>query len=456
MCARPRRRGGDGEDDALAGAVEHAEELGILVLQAQPVESEIRLSFPGVGDLLDPVLDMALAPLPAAQRNALSRALALGDEEGPAVEPRALRVALLSAFRLLAEEGPALVAIDDSQWLDHASSSGLAYAVRRFRAEPVGLLLSRRSGVESALLNELLRSPVRERFTRMCVGSLDARALGRVVQGQLGSSLPRPLLAEVHEASGGNPFYALEIVRMLRRSDIAVEAGQPLPVPESLHELVHARLLALPPESRDYLLAAAAHAHATVARTEEASGVERATGLAPAVAAGVVELASDRILFTHPLLAAGAYEVADPLRRLAVHARLAELLEDPEARAWQLAASVTEPDEDVARERAGRRSCPRSWRPAAGRAASRPRVRAHASSRRRRRPHTGCRRGLPPLRIRRLAASGGAARRGGVTPSSGDAPCTRRRPTRTRPFLRSSVRRRRPLPSGRGGGRGRS
>jgi DNA-binding CsgD family transcriptional regulator len=341
---------GMGKTTLWRAAVDHAQELGILVLQAQPVESETTLSFAGVGDLLDPVLDMALAPLPTVQRKALSRALAVGDEEGPAVEPRVLRVALLGAFRLLAEEGPALVAIDDSQWLDYASSAGLAYAVRRFRAEPVGLLLSRRSGTESALLNELLRSPVRERFTRVHVGALDALALGRVVQGQLGSSLPRPLLAEVHEASGGNPFYAVEIVRMLKRSDVPVEAGQPLPVPESLHELVHARLLALPPESRDYLLAAAAHAHATVALTEEASGVERAIGLAPAVAASVVELAGDRIHFTHPLLAAGAYAVADPLRRLAVHARLAELLDDPEARAWQLAASVTEPDEGVARE----------------------------------------------------------------------------------------------------------
>ena len=128
--------------------------------------------------------------------------------------------------------------------------------------------------------------------------------------------LPRPLLAEVHEASGGNPFYALEIVRMLRRSGVSVEAGQPLPVPESLHDLVHGRLLALSPESRDFLLAAAAHAHPTVAITEAASGVGRDVGLTPALEARIVELDGDRIRFTHPLLAAGAYETADPLRRI--------------------------------------------------------------------------------------------------------------------------------------------
>ena len=148
--------------------------------------------------------------------------------------------------------------------------------------------------------------------------------------------------------SGGNPFYALEIVRTLQRRGVAVDGGQPLPIPESLHELVHGRLAALPQESRDFLLAAAAHAHPTVAVTEAASGVDRETGLRPALEARVVQLDKDRIRFTHPLLAAGAYETADRDRRSRVHARLAELLDDQEARAWQLAASTGSPDQVVA------------------------------------------------------------------------------------------------------------
>ena len=119
-------------------------------------------------------------------------------------------------------------------------------------------------------------------------------------------------------------------------------------MPESLHDLVHGRLLALPLESRDFLLAAAAHAHPTIAVTEAAAGVTREVGLTPAREAQIVELDGERIRFTHPLLAAGAYETADPLRRAEVHARLAEILEDPEARAWQLAAASDRPDAAVA------------------------------------------------------------------------------------------------------------
>jgi hypothetical protein len=234
------------------------------------------------------------------------------------------------------------------QWLDTASAGALAYAARRLRDERVGVLLSRRTRLESLLPDELRRCLPGGRFAVVDVGPLDVAALHRVVQEHLSVTLPRPLLSEVHQAAGGNPFFALEIVRTLQRSGVSVEAGQPLPVPDSLQDLVHGRLLALPQQSRTFLLAAAAHAHPTVAVTEAASGVECDVGLPPALEARLLEMDGERLRFTHPPLAAGAYEIADPLRRREIHARLAELLEDPEARAWQLAASVDRSDEAVA------------------------------------------------------------------------------------------------------------
>ena len=339
---------GVGKTTLWRAGVTEGEALGLRVLEARPAESEIALSFSGIGDLLDPVLGEALAPLPAPQRRALCRALVLEEDEGPIPDPHAVGVAVLNGLRALAEKRPLVVAVDDVQWLDAASSSALAYAARRLRAEPVGILLSCRAPLESDLLSELRRSLPRGRIRETDVGPLDRGALQRVVQEHLGIVLPRPLLAEVHQASGGNPFYALEIVRTLQRGGVSVEAGQPLPVPESLHDLVHGRLLALPQESRDFVFAAAAHAHPTISITEAASGVGRAVGLNPALEARIAELDGDRIRFTHPLLAAGAYEAADPVRRAEIHARLAELLEDPEARAWQLAASVAWPNETAA------------------------------------------------------------------------------------------------------------
>jgi DNA-binding CsgD family transcriptional regulator len=336
---------GMGKTTLWRAGVEMARTVGVRVLQAEPAESETTLSFSGLGDLLDPVLEEALAPLPAAQRGALAHALVLEDAEGVELDAHAVGVALLTALRGLCDARDLLVAVDDVQWLDAASASALAYATRRLRGERVAVLLARRSGEDSTLVDELLRSG---RLGALRVGALDLASLYQVVQGQLDVALPRPLLAEVHQASGGNPFFALEIVRTLGRSGVSVEAGKPLPVPDSLHDLVHRRLLALPQESRDFLAAAAAYARPSISVTEEASGVDRAVGLSPALQARVVESRGDEIRFTHPLLAAGALEATDPVRRREIHGRLADLLDDPEARAWQLAAATERPDAEVA------------------------------------------------------------------------------------------------------------
>ena len=339
---------GVGKTTLWTEALALAEAHGLRVLHASPAESETTFSFAALGDLLDPALDEALA---AAARRAATRSV-MGARARRRRRPDSIHTRSASRRSIRCEhlpsDQPVLIAVDDVQWLDAASAGALAYGARRLRVERVGILLARRHGSESGLIAQLQRSLPIDRVTMVEVGPIDSATLHHVVQEHLGVSLPRPLLAEVQHASGGNPFYALEIVRMLRRSGISVEAGQHLPLPESLQDLVHGRLFALPEDSRRYLLAAASHAHPTIEITEAASGIARHAGLEPALEFRIVELDGERIRFTHPLLAAGAYEVADRELRRETHARLAELLEDPEPRAWQLAASVVDANEDVA------------------------------------------------------------------------------------------------------------
>jgi DNA-binding CsgD family transcriptional regulator len=338
---------GMGKTTLFDACVTDARESGALVLVARPAESETELSFAGLGDLLAGTFADVLDSLPPAQQRALSRALVLDDEEDAPSDPRSIGVAVQSALTTLGASRVTLVAIDDVQWLDEASAGALSFACRRLEDARVGVLLARRSGLSSSLVADLVRS-LAGGVQRVDVGPLDVAALHLLVQDRLGATLPRPLLAEVCQASGGNPFFAIEIVRTLQRRGASVEAGQPLPVPDSLHDLLDERIRALTPESRDFLLAAAAHAHPTIAITEEAMEVDAETGLRPALDAGIVELDGSRIRFTHPLLAACAYETADPLRRRFVHERLSQILEDPEARAWQLAAATDDADEEVA------------------------------------------------------------------------------------------------------------
>ena len=125
--------------------------------------------------------------------------------------------------------------------------------------------------------------------------------------------------------------------------------GEPFPVPQSLRELVRDRLEHLQPAARETAEVVAALPQPTVDRVEAALGqAGDADGLGQALAAGIVEIAGDRVRFTHPLLGSIVYSEASPARRRELHARLAALAGDIEERARHLALAATAPDRECA------------------------------------------------------------------------------------------------------------
>jgi DNA-binding CsgD family transcriptional regulator len=216
----------------------------------------------------------------------------------------------------------------------------------------INLLLSRRSEPGAELPLGLARALPEERVARVAPGPLSLAALHHIVSLRIGVSLSRPLLARLGDASGGNPFFALEIARALERSADHYAPGEPLPVPRNLEELVEARLRGLSPPARQVALAAAAVPHPTVTVL---AGAVPATddfrvGLVEAEEAGILVPERERIRFTHPLIASVIYGSASHERRRQLHERLAALVEDSEERARHLALATTEPDEVVAAE----------------------------------------------------------------------------------------------------------
>ena len=146
--------------------------------------------------------------------------------------------------------------------------------------------------------------------------------------------------------SGGNPFYALELARALGADGAVRDPTQPLPVPERLEELVSARLDGFEAPTREVLVLASADARLTPAQLAGA-GIEP-DALDPALAANVIELAGGSVRLTHPLLASVLYQGLPADERQRVHRRLAEIAEDPLARARHLALSTDRPDADLA------------------------------------------------------------------------------------------------------------
>lgn len=331
---------GIGKSTLWRAAVEEASGTGCRVLSSRPAEAERGLAFAGLGDLLEPVLDNVLPSLPPPRRRALRVALLLEDAGSP-VDPRALGVAVRSAVELLASDEPLVVAVDDVQWLDPSSAAALAFALRRLGAGVV-VLLARRvgEGIEPSPLEHALDAGDVERLR---LGPLSVGAIQMVLRDELDRVFARPTLLRIHEASGGNPMYALELASALGAD---VDPTQPLPVPETLEELVDARLTGLPKATREGLVLVSALGHASLKLLQAAGVTEGA--LDPAVTARVVELVDGTVRFTHPLLSSVLYQgVPAPTRRRA-HGALANVVVDPLERARHLALATEQPDPAVA------------------------------------------------------------------------------------------------------------
>ena len=202
---------GIGKTTLWRHGVARASARGFRVLTASPVASETTMSYAAIGDLLDDVPGVE-ENLPPPQRHALRVALLLEDPIDAAANERALASALLNTFRALAAEDPLLIAVDDIQWIDSSSAEALAFAVRRLRRSPVAVLLARRGASQASPLEQALDSQLN---VRVELGGLSTGALHRVLTMRLGSGLPRPVLRRVHDATGGNPFFALELARAL-------------------------------------------------------------------------------------------------------------------------------------------------------------------------------------------------------------------------------------------------
>ena len=335
---------GIGKSTLWRAAVEDARRRGLRVLVSRPAESEQRLAYAGLGDLFENVLDEVLPGLSPPRRRALEVALLVEDAAGGPVDQRALGVAVRSALEALAED-VLVLAIDDLQWLDASSASAIGFALRRLPEARILLLWTRRLG-EPEQSTAFEGALDQDRVERVRVGPLSVGATHQVLRSLLAGGVPRPTLLRLHEVSGGNPFYALELARALGGDDSVRDPTQPLPVPARLEELVSARLHGFTGATRDALVLASADARLTPAQLADA-GIER-EALEPALDERVIELADGTVRFTHPLLASVLYQELPARERQDAHRRLAGLVEDPLAQARHLALSTVRADAELA------------------------------------------------------------------------------------------------------------
>ncbi|HLH46500.1 MAG TPA: AAA family ATPase, partial [Acidimicrobiales bacterium] len=338
---------------------------GFEVIWARGVQSEAQVPFAGLSELLRPTLG-SLADIPSAQATALEAALALIP--GRPEDRFAVGAATLSLLAARAEAAPLFVVVDDVQWIDGSSADALAFALRRLLADRAAALLAARLG-EASLLD-------RTDLPRIVLAGLDA-ASACAVLARSGAAVPPDAAERLWRHTGGNPLGLLEAARHVDRWPPGLPLDTPLPVVTGVSEGYLSTVRRLPDDCRLLLLLAAADDVgdlAVLARAGERLGVELA-GIGPAEGARLVEVAGDRLEFSHPLVRSAVYGEATPADRRRAHRALADALPDAEAdrRAWHLALAALGPDEAAASalEQAGARARRRSAYDVASRALER-------------------------------------------------------------------------------------
>ena len=331
---------GMGKTVLLADAADRAREAGLRVLPVTGRESEAKLAFAGLHQLLRPVLPSA-AGLPARQAQALLGALGItADPVAP--DPLLTGAAVLTLLSDLSEHAPVLVVADDAHWLDRSSLDALAFAGSRLDAERVVLLVGARG----------LAPPFGfdRGFPELHLEPLSAADAGRLLERQ-----PHPPRGRAREQvlaqAAGNPMALIELAKAIAADPAAGRrwAAEPLPLTDRLSAVIISRFAALPERTREVLLlAAVADGPDLGAAARRGSGPD-ARALAPAEQLGLVTVDRAGVHFSHPLVRSAIYHSTPFAQRAVAHRQLAEALQDrPDRRAWHLAAAALKPDEHVA------------------------------------------------------------------------------------------------------------
>jgi len=272
------------------------------------------------------------------------------------LEPDEARTRLLEALcrvtlALAHGERPLLLCLDDLHWADSATLDWLICLARRMAdqrrfeqpsAAGAILILGTYRTSEQEAVAHLRRNLVRLGvLAELRLTGLQSDAILEIVHHLTG---PRPgavaLSERLRAATGGNPFFLLETLRILLEADKLPEdltMLEQVPLPDSVREAIEARLMRLKPRTRQVLEAGAVlgpsfdfdMVHHTAGRGE----LETVDALEEAVARQFIAEHPHGYRFEHTLVRQAIEGTLGPVRRHLLHRRAARALEQLQPRA---------------------------------------------------------------------------------------------------------------------------
>jgi DNA-binding CsgD family transcriptional regulator len=238
---------------------------------------------------------------------------------------------LLGALGRLAAKSPVVFIVEDLHWSDQSTRDLLAFLVRNLHDAPVMLVFTYRSDEvhrRHPLLPFLAEVGRADRVERLELAPLDRRESADQLRAIAGHDLDDALIDSIHLRSGGNAFFAEELLAA------SGEDGRG-ELPPTLRDVLLARLVDLDEPTHEFLRVASAAGQrvdpallAAVTGMDEAAlyealrvCVERQI-LVPDPTAG-----TERYAFRHALLQEAVYDDLLPGERTRLHSNFARTLE---------------------------------------------------------------------------------------------------------------------------------
>jgi len=233
---------------------------------------------------------------------------------------------------------PVLLCLDDLHWADGATLDWLVYMGRRLRGSRL-LVIGAYRAEEADAVGELRRGLARLGvLSEMRLSGLDANAVLALLRHLEGHVPGDQALADrLQKATGGNPFFLLETLRVL------IEAGrlpgdladlEDLPLPDTVRQAVEARLERLSPVARQVLEAGAilglTFGFDLVRLTAGRRELETMDGLDKLVARHLLVEQDTGYRFHHDLIRRVVEAGLSPMRRQLLHRRAGRALEQLE------------------------------------------------------------------------------------------------------------------------------
>ena len=328
---------GVGKTTTLRAAAELASERGFAVATGSCAEGASGTSFGPFRAALrglatsygDHAVAAAVEGSPAAA-TLLPATLRPADQRDASPDAGELYDAVLELLGGLSAERPALVALEDLHWADRSTLELLSFLSRNLVGERVVLLGTVRTedvtfdDATGRTLTELARLGV---TTRIDLQGLDVGALRELVSTS-GADFDEDAIAALHKRTGGNPFFALEL--------LAAGATSFGPLPPSVTEAIEIRLGSLQMNDLAAVRVAAVAGSADpshVASVLDCPEEDVEAALRAAVATGVLvaDPTTGELAFRHALVREVAYTTLLSSERRRIHEAVAQALEQLDA-----------------------------------------------------------------------------------------------------------------------------